>query len=344
MKNPRGFGSVYKMRDCRRKKPWRAVSPAIKEGTTNKLKRISIGTFSTKMEAMEALINYNKKPYDIFSKKLTFLKIIEIWKNEHLKNVSLNREKNILSRLRKMEPLFNLVFSEIKLFHLQFFFNNLNIASGTKKEYKSIINLIFEFGIKYELIEKNPVPYVDIGRHAKVREPNVFTMKEIKLLWDKQFLLFVDTILILIYTGVRIGELLSIVKSNVFLEERYIIGGSKTNAGKNRIIPIHKDIIPLIKNRLKESNTFLIEHSGKQINYSYYNKIFKSIIEELNLSTHRIHDTRHTFATIISETNANQTSIKNIIGHSSYYTTEKIYTHKRKEELIKAIDCINLKY
>lgn len=343
MRNPRGFGSVYKMKDYRRKKPWRALSPAIKDITTGKFKRVSLGTFSTKIEAMEALINYNRNPHNIYSKNPTFIKIIEIWKNEHLKNVSINREKNILSRLRKMEPLYHLIFNEIKLFNLQIFFNNLNISTGTKKEYKSIINLIFEYGMKYELIQKNPVAYINIGKHKKVREANIFTIKEIESLWNNQLVSFVDTVLILIYTGVRIGELLSIKKSDVCLKERYMIGGSKTSAGINRIIPIHKDIIPLIKNRLKESNYHLVENNRKQINYGFYNRIFKSIIKQLDLNNHRIHDTRHTFATIISETNANQTSIKNIIGHSSYHITEKIYTHKRKEDLIKAIDFINLK-
>ena len=45
----------------------------------------------------------------------------------------------------------------------------------------------------------------------------------------------------------RPGELLNMECANVYVEDRYMLGGSKTKAGKNRIIPLHDDIIPLVK-------------------------------------------------------------------------------------------------
>ena len=53
----------------------------------------------------------------------------------------------------------------------------------------------------------------------------------------------------MIYTGLRPTELLEILTENVHLEEKYMIGGIKTDAGKDRIIPLNDKIIPLIKNR-----------------------------------------------------------------------------------------------
>lgn len=58
---------------------------------------------------------------------------------------------------------------------------------------------------------------------------------------------FIDTILILIYTGMRVGELLDIKVENVHINEKYMVGGSKTEAGKNRVIPFHERIVPLVK-------------------------------------------------------------------------------------------------
>jgi len=69
VKNPRGFGSVYKMKDSRRRKPWRAVAPSSRDIITGKSKRLSLGTFVTKIEAMEALVKYNKSQYYLGEKK-----------------------------------------------------------------------------------------------------------------------------------------------------------------------------------------------------------------------------------------------------------------------------------
>ena len=62
-------------------------------------------------------------------------------------------------------------------------------------------------------------------------------------------------------------------------------------------------------------------------------------MEKLTMK-HKPHDCRHTFATLLNNAEANSTSIKNLIGHSRFLTTEKIYTHKNVEELRKAIKLI----
>lgn len=86
-----------------------------------------------------------------------------------------------------------------------------------------------------------------------------FTDKEIALLWEILWAINnVDIVLIYIYTGCRPVELLDIKSEDVHLDERYMIGGVKTEAGKNRIIPIHKAIVPLVEYRLEQNRPYLI--------------------------------------------------------------------------------------
>ena len=145
----------------------------------------------------------------------------------------------------------------------------------------------------------------------------------------------------MIFSGLRIGELLLIKKTDVDLENKTITGGIKTEAGKNRLVPINHKILELIKNRMTKSNEYLIENSrGTRMKYdNYYRDHWISIMEQLNMN-HKPHDARHTFATLMSNADANPVSIKKLIGHSSYETTEKIYTHKDVEDLRKAIESI----
>ena len=257
--------------------------------------------------------------------------------------MGIHRERSIIAAVNVTKPLHHLIFTDIKLIDLQSFFNNLTVSSGTKKLYKTTILQIFEYGIKYEIINRNPAHFIDTGKSIKVRESTIFTSEEIQKLWKYQLYKNVDLILILIYTGLRIGELLDIKKDNVFVEERYIIAGSKTEAGKDRLIPLHKDLIPMIKRRYEESKEYLMEYKEKKITYSIAKTAFTEVLKSLELQKHNPHDTRHTFATLINNAEANKTAIINIMGHSDFKLTEKVYTHKDRTELIKAIDMINLK-
>lgn len=73
---------------------------------------------------------------------------------------------------------------------------------------------------------------------------------------------------------------------------------------------------------------------------NYYRERFSPIMEQLGMK-HKPYDCRHTFATLMNNADANKTSIKKIIGHSSFPTTETTYTHKDIEELKKAIDSLD---
>lgn len=81
--------------------------------------------------------------------------------------------------------------------------------------------------------------------------------------------------MIYIYTGFRFNELLSIKISNIDLNEGILVGGIKTKAGKNRKVPIHSKILPLIKKHYKESNEYLLNLDGKD-NHQLKDSTFKS--------------------------------------------------------------------
>lgn len=243
-----------------------------------------------------------------------------------------------------MHKLNDYKIKDIKLIDLQNFINDLKekgLSTGTLKQVKSILNMMFNYALKNEYINKNMVEFLDIGKYKKVIERKVFINEEINILWNNKGERDIDIILILIYTGLRINELLSLENNQINIEERYIKAGSKTDAGKDRLIPINYKIFPLITKYIKLNNKYLFQsNTGNHLIYNNYRPIFKKIMQDLQLQEHTIHDTRHTFATLLSNANANKTSIKNIIGHTSYGITEKFYTHKDILELKKAVDLL----
>ena len=73
--------------------------------------------------------------------------------------------------------------------------------------------------------------------------------------------------------------------------------------------------------------------------YTYYQSHFKRVMEQLQLD-HKPHDCRHTFATLMDNAGANKVATQRIMGHASKDITDKVYTHKDIDELLKAIDMI----
>lgn len=139
----------------------------------------------------------------------------------------------------------------------------------------------------------------------------------------------------------RIGELFNLKTEDIDLENRTIkVRVSKTSAGV-RTIPIFSRIFNLFKDNMIIGQEYFVKgDTTTQLSYATFKPRFKKLLKELGIQEHTIHDTRHTFATLLSNANANPTTIVKLIGHTNYSTTENIYTHKDIEELEKAINLI----
>ncbi len=337
MRNPNGYGSIYKMKGKRRK-PYRVVKGI--KGENGKIKRTTIGYTGTKKEALDLLAKYNNSPYDLNKNKITLIEVYEQWSKEHFNKISEITKINYISNFKKLEPLYNKNFKDITLMELQDLFNNLDISSSSKGILRGVLKLLYMYSIKYEILTKDLSQFIEIGKKEKVVERKPFTAEEIQILWDNSNQTIIKTILILIYTGLRITEFLNIKIKDIDFDNRILRAGIKTKSGKNRIIPLNYKIIPLIKDLYRDYNTYLLTNKkNKKFIYATYGIYFRKILKDLKIK-HKIHDTRHTFATLLNNAEANKTSIKNIMGHSDYKTTEMIYTHKNIEELKKAVDLL----
>lgn len=338
MKN--NYGSVYKMKDKPRRNPWRVVKTV--KDLDGKSKRKTIGYTRTKAEGLELLAKYNTNPYSLNTTKMTFIEVLEKWKELHFEKLEPRTVRQYKSICKHFEPIKDIPMLELTTMQLQELFNSVTLAPASKRLLKAVLNQVYKYALKMDIVIKDCSEFLELGKKQAVIERKIFTNEEISKLWKYKELQWVDTVLIMIYTGLRIGELLTIESKNVDLENRTIRGGIKTDAGKNRIIPINMEILPLIKNRMSLERQYLITGvRGKKLLYQNYILFFNKLMDQLNM-THTIHDCRHTFASLLSNADANKISIAKIIGHSSYLTTEKIYTHKDVEELKKAVDLIKL--
>ena len=343
MKNPNGLGSVYKL-SGKRRRPYIARKTIGFDPINGNAIKMTIGYYETKREAIIALQEYIKNPDRIISVRMKFKEVHNLWRESHYKNISETTQKHYDKFYRlAISPYFDeMIFKDIKFVHIQMFLDDLSYAKSTIKLIKFILKSMWTFAIKNDFVDKNIAELAEIrNKPINVIKRRVFTKSEIEILWENKDIPFVDTVLILIYTGLRINELLKLKNKEIDLEKRcFITAGSKTDAGKNRLIPIHSKVLPLITKRMNIHNQFLIMKDNSKISYSSYQYYFKQVLEKLKMEIHTVHDTRHTFATLLSNSNANPVSITEMIGHKKYPTTAKIYTHKDLEELRKAVELI----
>ena len=134
---------------------------------------------------------------------------------------------------------------------------------------------------------------------------------------------------------------------NVDLENWFFVGGIKTDAGKDRLVPIHPKIRDLVKHCYQEAkdigSNYLINctdtrtHRGSmKLTYDKYRHRFEKIVEKSNLNPdHRAHDGRVQFSTMAKRDKVDEYALKYMMGHKIRDITEKTYT-KRKPEWLAA--------
>ena len=345
MRLPNAFGSVYKL-SGKRRRPWCARKTTGWKDNGQPIYAF-IGYYATRTEALTALSDYNKDPYDVHADTMTFKELYKKWSEEHFKKISQSSVKAYSSAYKCCASLYKMKVVDIKLDHLQRAIDSSGKNTPTLKNVKNMFGLMWDYAVVHEIVsaeKRKMIHYVDItkaGNPNKVdRSP--FTKEEIDKLWKAEAGNdYISVVLIMIYTGLRIGELLDLQKEDVHLEERWInVRKSKTAAGV-REVPIAEKIAPLVEKWLqKPTDMFICAGSGVPMSYYVFRDNYWKGIMDLIGMDHRPHDTRHTCVSMLTETGADPRIIRQIIGHKGQGVTEAVYTHVDLPAKLEAINKI----
>ena len=381
-KRPNGAGTVTKLSGNRRK-PFVAKLTATRNVLTGEYKQTTLGTFETFELANKALDLYYFYQDKEISKNDIKKAYPDIHKSiEKLESVPVPTFKEIYDILREEKFQYEVSvaskdswFNNFKIFHnrkvdtisfveMQEFFDELkeNTNESTLVHMKPLLKKIFKYAVRYNHICREDNFVVDIDTSIannktsvlNKRTTRVFAIEEIKTLLDSDNVA-AKTVLLFIFTGARPNELLNLDRSKIFLDveteyngERhiidYMITGSKTDAGRDRVIPIHPIIKPIILEFLKLYNykTLFIPSTIKKNKVHYYrDNLFKEAMNIIG-EAHIPYDCRHTFITLADEYGMNPTVTKRIVGHKMKDITYDTYTHTVKNKLYNEICKISI--
>lgn len=335
MRRGNGEGSIFKL-SGKRRKPW-AVRITVGWTSQGKQQYKYVGYYSTKTEAKKALMEYLVDPYDLSYKSTKLIDVFEEWKKST--KIGEGTLKNYTCAFNQASSIHKMNMRDIKIIHLENAI--IEMKPTVQKRFKNIMQHLYAHALKYEIVDRDISNLIETKTHTEIKEKTPFSLEEIEKIKAFQYPMN-DIAIILLYTGMRIGELLEIETKNVNLEERYMIGGKKTKAGKDRVIPIHNEIFDLVKTRCENGHKYLITHKGKQLNYITYTRNYWERMLKILGKKYTPHATRHTFVSFADRCGINKTALKKIIGHKTSDITDH-YTHKDKEELLKEINKLNYK-
>lgn len=152
-------------------------------------------------------------------------------------------------------------------------------------------------------------------------------------------------VVLCLYTGLRIGELIALKWRNVDLQKGLIevccschdskdgivFDNPKTESSR-RIIPIPKQLIPLLKGMKKNDRSdFVVSQNGKPVCVRSYQRSFELLLKKLNIPHKGFHSLRHTFATRALECGMDVKSLSEILGHKNPVVTLNRYAHSLLE-------------
>ena len=152
---------------------------------------------------------------------------------------------------------------------------------------------------------------------------------------------------IIIYTGVRVSEILNLNKKDMFKEDNVYVLQIKGKGNKPRIVMIKSSIIEndlqnWLDIRVCNSDLLVCNKSGNRLTQAYVSRIVENILISAGIRKEKngAHMLRHSFATLLYQKHHDLILVQEALGHADI-NTSRIYTHFDKERLKATIDLMS---
>lgn len=364
---PNGFGQISEIKNRNLRNPFRAMVTVGKQPNGRPISKPlkPEAYFPTYNDAYNALVEYNKNPYDL-EPSITVEELYDKWTDKYFEMIKSTR--GVKAAWAYCSAVYNMRVIDLRARHIKGCMEEgIAVIRGKEQrptpavqtKIKSLFNLMLDYALEYELVDRNYARSFKIENEIRKKtvtaqkEHIPFSDEEIRLLWDNVDTKFhVDDILIQCYSGWRPQELGLIELEKVDLDGWTFEGGMKTEAGAHRVVPIHTKIRPLVLRKYEEAKAlgskYLLNctnvttrQNNTLLTYGRYKTIFDRIRDELKLNpAHRPHDGRKHFITTAKKYGVDEYAIKYMVGHMISDITEKVYTERKFEWLKNEIEKI----
>lgn len=311
---------------------------------TGKRKRKKKEGFKTKREADKFEREFLVKVQE--NTDMSFSTLVELYLKDSESRIRLTTLQNKTHLItHKILPYFeNKIISNIKPTDIREWQNvliNQNYSPTYLKSINNQLTAIFNFAVKFYGLSTNPC-----HRTGSMGKKNADSMKFWTVTEFKSFISFISNdelklaYNILFWTGIRIGELMALTFNDIDLNNNMIdINKTYTKINGKDIInepktPKSKRIISIPTALCSDINNFKtkiydLNESDRIFSFSksMLTRTLKKTCKENNIPTIRIHDLRHSHASLLIELGFSPLLISERLGHEKIQTTLDTYSH-----------------
>ena len=317
-KRVNGSGSVCR-KPGNRSKPWEAQKAGV-----------YIGAYATKYEAEQALLRLADLPISE-TLNLTFEQVYQKWSPEHSRTITAKGAEGYATAYKHCQSLYPRIFRKLRTSDFQGIIVEMEekgLSNASCAKVLELFGQLSAWAIREEICHTDYSRFVQLTPQQK-KEKRVFSAEQIAAL-QASALPAAKIALLLIATGCRPNELFSVPLSAC--SDFYFISGSKTEAGRNRIIPVSALGLPayqaLLASATQNGCAKLIDaYAGNHTYSNFAKRDWKELMASLCIEGMTPYNCRHTFATLAVKSGVKPEILQRILGHSDYNTTATIYTH-----------------
>jgi integrase len=294
-----------------------------------------IGTYPTRADAVAALEKLSGQA--VTGKyNQTFEQVYEMWKTEHFRDLTPSGQEGYELAYKRLAALQPRKLRDITTAEYQVEIDKQTRPSAEKS--RQLISQLCKWSVREGITRLNCGQYLKLPPSEKT-EKEIFNDIEIaKIQKAAENNEAAKLVCMLLATGMRIGELFSLRTEDVY--EKYCIGGEKTEAGRNRIIPIRPEDRAYFKYFRAKGGVLLIDgYEGNRNVKNFRQRDYYTLLKDLGIDEKTPHATRHTYSSRAVREGMPREVLSKILGHASYETTANVYVHQDIDTLIKAVEC-----
>lgn len=256
----------------------------------------------------------------------SFERVFVEWSAAHYPTISAKKQEQYDRVLDRSSKIAKRKFNELTVRHFQSVINEQYNSFSVRKIFKNVYNMMSVYAIRNGWATVNYAELVELPPQEKPHK-RPFTADEVKKVcafYEKTHNMYAAACLIMIYTGMRWGEISTIRPENIHVDDGYLLGGIKTELGKTGEILLIEKIRPIVKEIMLPVNRVA------KVTSEGFRKGYNAMQEAAGVERHTVHECRHTTATMLALEGVQPAIISEIMRHTSYTQTME-YTHVSRD-------------